>query len=65
MNLYKVTLAYEVMVLAEDRTAAVDLAKRNVGDMSDFVSSKDVELISHLNQVPAEWRRSLPYKDYQ
>jgi len=62
MNLYKVTLTYEIMVVAEDSRDAKHIAQRHAGD--ETASMSDVELIVNKNQIPGEWLHALPYRDY-
>jgi hypothetical protein len=67
MKLYKVSVEYTTFVLAKDEKEAemeavgTDVTHDLCYENTDFVSA---QIVKSLDQVPKEWRNSLPFTSY-
>ena len=62
--LFNVEVSGNIMVLAESKQKAIDIAERCV-DFQDDCISFDVQEVTCLSDVPKEWHDCLPYFDFQ
>jgi hypothetical protein len=62
MSLYRVSLTYEIAVVADDEMEAELEAERHVHDM-DTPGDSDVNLVRTLSDLPEGWAGSIPYGD--
>ena len=63
LNIYKVKITYEVLVLAEDSEDAYYLTKENVEDIVDDQEYTNIEVVEQIESVHSDWIGAIPYGD--
>lgn len=61
MNLYKVIVETEIMVMANDVKEAVDVAKKNATNEIAIYGRGNATKISNISEIPNDWKSVIPY----
>jgi len=60
MNLYKVIIETEIMVMAKDQNQAIEVAKKNAVNEA-YYGQGSASKITNSSEIPEEWRHLFPY----
>lgn len=60
MNLFKVKVETEIMVMAENQKQAIEIAKKNAVNEASY-GQGTASKVTNSSEIPEEWRYLLPY----
>jgi len=61
MKLYKVKIETEIMVISDNESSAVEIAKKNAANEVGMFCNGFAIAVKYLSELPNDWKENIPY----